>query len=41
VLDFSIKYKQHLPDIDEGQVQVEVIVLKSQFSFKEQIQGAG
>jgi len=41
VLDFSIKYKHFLPDIDEGQLQVEIIVLQSQFSFKEQFLGAG
>jgi hypothetical protein len=40
VLDFSIKYKQLLPYIDEGQLQVEIIVLQSQFSFKEQFLGA-
>jgi len=40
VLDFSIKYKQLCPYIDEGQLQVEIIVLQSQFSFKEQCLGA-
>jgi len=41
VVDFSIKYKQLVPDMEEGQLQVEVIVLQSQFSFKEQFLGAG
>ena len=41
MLDFSIKYKHFLPDIDDGQLQVEIIVLQSQFFFKEQFLGAG
>jgi hypothetical protein len=41
VLDFSIECKQLLPDTDEGQLQVEIIVLQSQFLFKEQFLGAG
>jgi len=40
VLDFSIKCKQLLPDVDEGQLQTEIIVLQSQFSFKDQFLGA-
>jgi len=40
VLDFWIKYKQLLRDIG-GQLQVEMIVLQSQFSFKEQFLVAG
>lgn len=40
VLDFSVKCKQLLPGINEGQLHVENIVLQS-FSFKEQFLGAG